>query len=337
MFFRRRSSRANSYVDNDAPARAQSLDEYTEKRPDSSRTQPTQQSSVAVDDSDMYPRPQQPQETTLPTRQPMANGHGHGMPPSMGQSAPSLNGGGAAAMPDLLTQAFNQAMRPYLEKIDHLESQLAEQQAWISQLENQRTEMFHWIDKRGLRPDVPDTLAKIMDTTTPDAALTLNAQLDRKITIVNFDLHRLQDDLNDSISSSHFASAMLKFLPDVQRLAQLPTGPRYAFDLLLKLGGNLNSHGGLDGAEPGDIEARRDFYSRLDLGMVDVVSRRFGEGEDWNVQREIKRIEKTAHHLKGFGVEPYFPQTLDLMKRELEFQGPNGAQANGQRSPPRYH
>ena len=31
------------------------------------------------------------------------------------------------------------------------------------------------------------------------AAQTLNAQLDRKITIVNFDLHRLQDDLNDSL------------------------------------------------------------------------------------------------------------------------------------------
>jgi hypothetical protein len=181
-----------------------------------------------------------------------------------------------------------------------------------------------------------------MDSTTQDAAITLNAQLDRKITIVNFDLHRLQDDLNDSISADHFASAMLKFLPDIQRLAQLPGGPRHAFDLILKLGGNLNSHGGLDSGDPTDIAARRDFYGRLDTAMVDVVQARFGEGEDWNVQREIKRIEKTASYLKTFGMEPYFPGTLDLMRREVEFQGRAQQQqqpsmANGQSSPPRYH
>lgn len=177
-----------------------------------------------------------------------------------------------------------------------------------------------------------------MDTTTPDAAVTLNAQLDRKITIVNFDLHRLQDDLNDSISSAHFASAMLKFLPDIQRLALLPSGPRHAFDLILKLGGNLNSHGGLDSNDTSDIAARRDFYGRLDTAMVDIVGHRFQDNEDWNVQREIKRIEKTATYLKTFGVEPYFPATLDLMRREMEFQG--RAQQNipnGQGTPPRYH
>lgn len=182
-----------------------------------------------------------------------------------------------------------------------------------------------------------------MDSTTADGAGTLNAQLDRKITIVNFDLHRLQDDLNDSISSAHFASAMLKFLPDIQRLAQLPSGPRHAFDLVLKLGGNLNSHGGLDTGDEDDLAARRDFYGRLDAAMVDVVSRRFGEGEDWNVQREIKRIEKTAQYLATYGVKPYFPQTLDVMRTEMEYRagqggGANGAPTNGQTtSPPRYH
>lgn len=176
-----------------------------------------------------------------------------------------------------------------------------------------------------------------MDTTTADAAPTLNAQLDRKITIVNFDLHRLQDDLNDSISSSHFASAMLKFLPDIQRLTLLPSGPRYAFDLILKLGGNLNSHGGIDSADAEDIAARRDFYNRLDETMVDVVQRRFGEGEGWDVKREIKRIEKTASYLKTYGVEPYFPSTLDMMKREMEFQPNAPPMANGTGTPPRYH
>ncbi|KAF2026354.1 hypothetical protein EK21DRAFT_115918 [Setomelanomma holmii] len=329
MFFKRRSSRANSYVD-EAPTRGQSFDEYAEKRPDSSRKESQQQPTSPAEEVDMYPRPQQPQETSLPTR-----GH-NSMPPAMNHRAP-VSGGQPEPMPDLLAQAFNQAIRPYTEKIEHLEAQLADMQAWVDQLEQQRAEVHGWIDKRGLRPDVPPSIAKVMDTTTPDAAVALNAQLDRKITIVNFDLHRLQDDLNDSISSSHFASAMLKFLPDIQRLALLPQGPRHAFDLVLKLGGNLNSHGGIDSSDQGDITARRDFYQRLDTAMVDVVSRRFGEGEEWNVQREIKRIEKTASYLKTYGVEPYFPQTLETMKRELEFSGHNNGAPNGQSSPPRYH
>jgi hypothetical protein len=158
-----------------------------------------------------------------------------------------------------------------------------------------------------------------------DSATALNAQLDRKITIVNFDLHRLQDDLNDSISSSHFASAMSKFLPDITRLSALPGGARYAFDLVLKLGGNLNSHGGLDSAAnnseaAADLASRRDFYARLDTAMVDVVKKRFQEGEEWPVQREIKRIEKTAAYLRNFGIDPYFPATLDAMRKEVEFR-----------------
>ncbi|KAF2260740.1 hypothetical protein CC78DRAFT_387002 [Lojkania enalia] len=340
MFFKRRS-RANSYVDNDPPRRSQSYDEY-EKRPDSSRN--SQPLASPTDDKDMYPRPQAPQEPY----------GGRGMPNGMpgqplGNPTPPMSSGKTEPMPDLLQQAFNAAVRPYTERIEQLESQLSDLQAWIEQLEQQRAEVHSWIDKRGLRPDVPPSIAKIMDTTTPDAAVTLNAQLDRKITIVNFDLHRLQDDLNDSISSAHFASAMLKFLPDIQRLSLLPAGPRHAFDLVLKLGGNLNSHGGLDSGDSADLAARRDFYSRLDSAMVDVVRRRFGEAEDWNVQREMKRIEKTALYLKNYGIEPYFPATLDLMRREVEFQGTgagipppqqqqqSGQQVNGHATPPRYH
>lgn len=241
-------------------------------------------------------------------------------------------------MPDLLAQAFNQAVRPYTERIEQLENQLADMQAWVEQLELQRAEVHSWIDKRGLRPDVPPSIAKIMDTTTPDASTTLNAQLDRKITIVNFDLHRLQDDLNDSISSAHFASAMLKFLPDISRLSALPGGPHHAFDLVLKLGGNLNSHGGLDSADAGEIAARQDFYARLDEAMVGVVERRFAEGEEWNVEREVRRIEKTAGYLAGYGIRPYFPRTLEVLREELghgnEMNGGGGGAGGG--SPPGY-
>jgi len=160
---------------------------------------------------------------------------------------------------------------------------------------------------------------------TPDAAPLLNGQLDRKITIVNFDLHRLQDDLNDSISSAHFASSMTKFLPDIRRLASLPTGPRYAYELLIKLVGNLNSHGGMDGSPSHnthdaaeldeDRRARANFYDRIDAEMVDVIRRRAAESEDWQVGREVKRLEKTASYLKSIGIEPYFPHSLDLMRR----------------------
>ena len=54
--------------------------------------------------------------------------------------------------PDLLTRAFNEAVKPYQEKIDNLENQLADLQSWVEQLEKQRDELHAWIDKRGLRP-----------------------------------------------------------------------------------------------------------------------------------------------------------------------------------------
>ena len=182
--------------------------------------------------------------------------------------------------------------------------------------------------------DVPVSIARQMDmasheTSPTHAAATLNAQLDRKITIVNFDLHRLQDDLNDSLPTPSFSACMLKFLPDIARLAALPSGPRHAFDLLLKLGGNLNSHGGLESGDDDDLAERRRFYARLDDSMVDVVRARFrDEGDAWGVTREIKRIEKTGAYLRTWGVEPYFPHTLDVMR-----SGDDGAHAQPQAQP----
>jgi hypothetical protein len=189
---------------------------------------------------------------------------------------------------------------------------------------------------------VPLSIAKAMDA-QPDSAVVLNAQLDRKITIVNFDLHRLQDDLNDTISSAHFASAMSKFLPDIARLAALPGGARHAFELVLKLGGNLDSHGGLDSTRStaeaaADLAARRDFYAQLDGSLVDVARRRFQDpaDADWQVGREVKRIEKRAAQLRNYGIEPYYPQTLEAMRRELDFRqaAPQGQAVQG--SPPKY-
>ncbi|KAH0004805.1 hypothetical protein KCU78_g13215, partial [Aureobasidium melanogenum] len=243
-------------------------------------------------------------------------------------------------MPDLLTRAFNEAVRPYTNRVEELENEVADLKAWVEQLEAQRREVHAWIDKRGLRPDVPPSIAQQMDASNPHnptaAASTLNAQLDRKITIVNFDLHRLQDDLNDSLPTPSFSACMLKFLPDIGRLAALPSGPKFAFDLLLKLGGNLNSHGGLENGDEEDLRERRSFYARLDEAMVDIVRGRFREeGEGWGVAREIKRIEKTGAYLRNWGVEPYFPQTLDVMR---EGSGAAGTSAvyHGGGTPPAY-
>lgn len=206
----------------------------------------------------------------------------------------------------------------------------------------------------------------MMDASSaPQSAHLLNAQLDRKITIVNFDLHRLQDDLNDSISSAHFASAMAKFLPDIERLSALRGGgAKFAYELIIKLVGNLNSHGGLDAMDNADAAAQREveedqraramFYRRMDEELVKVVERRAaaeragtpGDGADndgWGkagVAGEVKRLERNAAYLKNLGIAEYFPQSLEVMRAELQ-RGPVGAREGGGSSggygtPPRY-
>ena len=120
MFFKRRSSRANSYVEHDG--NRQSFDDFSEKRPESSRTnQPLQDQ----DDADMYPRQNQPVPQEQPQSMPI-RGMSNGMP--MGGAPVPATGGGLKAepMPDLLAAAFNQAVRPYTEKIEQLESQMAD-------------------------------------------------------------------------------------------------------------------------------------------------------------------------------------------------------------------
>ncbi|KAF2672710.1 hypothetical protein BT63DRAFT_134172 [Microthyrium microscopicum] len=357
MFFKRlsRSSRTNSYADDEYDHRPRSeekfLQDHYPQHHNNSPRQSSLQHNIAPPSPttgkegtrDMYPRqhshvPQEPYSS----RGVAMNGGSRQNSAAFETAPPPSSGGKIEAAPDSLMRAFNDAIRPHQDKIENLEAELADLRVWVDQLEQQRAEMYAWIDKRGLRPDVPPSIAKVMDA-QPESAAALNAQLDRKITIVNFDLHRLQDDLNDSISSSHFASAMSKFLPDISRLSALPSGARCAFDLILKLGGNLNSHGGVDPATntpeaQADLAARREFYAKLDTAMVDVVRRRFQDGEDWPVQREIKRIEKTAAYLKNFGIEPYFPGTLDAMRREVEFRhaAPQGGPPPPAGSPPKY-
>lgn len=155
MFFKRRS-RQNSYIE-ETP-RSQSYDDY-EKRPESSRKD--QPLASPTDEQEMFSRPQQPQDAFPRGHNAMPNGGGgggggHNAMPTMG-GPPPMQSLKPEPMPDLLTQAFNQAVRPYTEKIEQLESQLADLQAWVEQLEQQRAEVHGWIDKRGLRPGMCKT------------------------------------------------------------------------------------------------------------------------------------------------------------------------------------
>lgn len=164
MFFKRRS-RANSYLEETDSPTNKNFEKY--ERPPSSRRDsaaPVNGSHEPIapieKETQMYPRQSGPQEPFSPQRT-MSGGHnampsidpshgGMGMPMSGGMhmkpSEPSLGA------PDLLTRAFNEAVRPYTERIDQLEGQIAELNAWIETLEQQRAEVHSWIDKRGLRP-----------------------------------------------------------------------------------------------------------------------------------------------------------------------------------------
>lgn len=74
---------------------------------------------------------------------------------SGGGGGGALGGGGGSTgggAPDLLLAAFNQALKPYNDKVDTLEAEIADLRAYIDQLEAQRNDVHAWIDKRGLRP-----------------------------------------------------------------------------------------------------------------------------------------------------------------------------------------
>ena len=68
------------------------------------------------------------------------------------------------AAPDLLTRAFNEAVRPYTNKIEEFEGEIADLRAYIEQLEGHRREVHAWIDKRGLRPGTYHTFHLCMYT-----------------------------------------------------------------------------------------------------------------------------------------------------------------------------
>jgi hypothetical protein len=162
-FFKRisRGSRTNSYAEDDYDIRPRSQGEakYAQHESPRQSTHSTSQhnsfgpggpipaSPTKETTKDMY-RSQPPQEP-YSARGIVSNGAGSRQTSAAFEANPL---GKVAETPDLLTRAFNEAVRPFSDKIEALEAQVADLQSWVEQLEQQRNEMYSWIDKRGLRP-----------------------------------------------------------------------------------------------------------------------------------------------------------------------------------------
>lgn len=165
MFFKRsRGSRSNSYVEDypDSPREKHTFHDSPHQSTSQHNTitgQPTPPLS-SYDNKEptgMYRTSQAPQDPYTQQQfqqqqRTLSNGlDGQQRTTSMPMDPPSVSAKAEAA-PDLLTRAFNEALRPKQERIEQLEGELANLQAYVEQLEQQRSEMYSWIDKRGLRP-----------------------------------------------------------------------------------------------------------------------------------------------------------------------------------------
>lgn len=246
-----------------------------------------------------------------------------------------------AQIPDPLTRAFNEAIKPYLEQIDLLKNELEDAHQQIQQYESERADMHTWIDKRGLRPgkmssiiqfellliqnlvDLTPRLAATMSS-SPIAASTFSSQLERKMTMLNYDLHRLADSLPSPIPMSTVTSTLSTLLPSIAHLSTLSQGAPLAFELLIKLAGNLNSHNTGDETE-NDARIISEFYTRLDESMVDVIRRRLEqsnageENPEWKITRDVKRLENTGDFLrKEMNLGNYFVRSLEVLRYEVK-------------------
>ncbi|MCJ1285309.1 hypothetical protein MMC26_004649 [Xylographa opegraphella] len=225
--------------------------------------------------------------------------------------------------PDPLTRVFNEAIKPYVEQIDILKNDLEDANQRIQELENERAEMHSWIDKRGLRPDLTPHLAATMSS-SPVAASTFASQLERKMTMLNYDLHRLADSLPSPIPMSTVTITLSTLVPPIAHLSTLSQGAPQAFELLIKLAGNLNSH--ITGEEnESDSKTIAEFYTLLDQSMVDIIRQRLEqsnagqESPEWMIPRDVKRIEKTGDLLgREMGLRNYFVRSLDVLRYEIK-------------------
>lgn len=171
MFFKRLSrSRSNSqsYVDNnnytpqDSKTNSQQYDDKyspvdgSYQGPGSSH-QPNSGAPISnpatAKESAMYSAQGQGQQDHYATP-PLSSSGNRGM--TNGYSGMQSATGSASkqheAAPDLLTRAFNEALRPYTTKLEEMENEIADLHFEIERMTSQQREVHAWIDKRGLRP-----------------------------------------------------------------------------------------------------------------------------------------------------------------------------------------
>lgn len=144
------------------------------------------------------------------------------------------------------------------------------------------------------------------------------------MTMLNYDLHRLADSLPSPIPMSTVTSTLATLLPSIAHLSTLSQGAPLAFELLIKLAGNLNSH---NTGEESEADARTiaEFYTRLDESMVDVIRRRLEqsnageENPEWKITRDVKRLENTGDFLrKEMNLGNYFVRSLEVLRYEVK-------------------
>lgn len=131
-------------------------------------TMPNFRNSTSYDDNQNTPpfrkdtqySPQASQDVLSYRRSmPLQDSQGNNTPqrPPGSSDATMMHGGVGSSTrieptPDPLARAFNDAIKPYLDQIEQLDRQMAEMHLRIQQLEDERTEIHSWIDKRGFRP-----------------------------------------------------------------------------------------------------------------------------------------------------------------------------------------
>ena len=333
-WFRRLSRDRTSKFEDDYSRDYQEPQQYN--RPQSNQ----ETKSFAAQKASEYHQSSEMMRRSQPEPQSFDNNHYASSQPQMGRTT---NGNVAAEglpnfepAPDMLTRAFNESLKPYTERISLLQQDLDAANAEINKLESEKAALHNWIDKRGLRPDLPSELSSSIAANSPVAASTLATQLDRKMTMINFSLHHLADSLPTPIPASTVTTTLATLLAKITYLSTLPTGPSFAFESLIKLAGNLNSH---NSGEETDVDRNTiaDFYNDLDDTMVGVVGKRVvavAEGEEnWDVTRDIRRLDKTAAFLtKEMGVRNYFIRSREVMRGQGSRVGStnNFATSNGE-------
>ncbi|KAI9812159.1 MAG: hypothetical protein M1827_004825 [Pycnora praestabilis] len=218
-------------------------------------------------------------------------------------------------MPEALVQAFNDATEPYEDKIEDLQDHIIA--------------VHEQLAEHGYLATIPPNVAEHLNA-LPNAAETLSSLLNKAIYNRYCHLLSQQAREEETYTSTDFLTSMLTFLPPTKQLsAILPSGPKHAFNILLKLGkysygdlekrhnnSNLNNMIGNNA----NTDDNRALYRKLDDVMVNICTARLDEGPGWNatLAGEIADIEREKEQLDRHGIGPLFPNTLLILKAFLD-------------------